>query len=69
MLNNLEDGENIPLNGARLGLGLLTIPENETLSPKARKALQSELMELGEKKKRRGIKKLFGKKGRTQVSI
>ena len=69
MLNNLEDGENIPLNGARLGLGLLTIPENETLSPKARKALQSELMELGEKKKRRGIKKLFGKKGRTQVSM
>ena len=60
--NNKENGENIPLNGALLGLGLLTIPEDETFTIEEREAFKSELMELGEKKKRRGIRKLFKKK-------
>ncbi len=65
MLNN---GENICLNGRRMGKGLLTIPEDDILSPK-KNELRMELLALGDKKlalgdkvKRKGLKKLFGKK-------
>jgi len=61
-----ENGENMPLNGA-LG-GLLTIPEDEAVSSEEKKALQTEKMVLGEKKKgkRRG---LFSKKKKKSVQI
>jgi hypothetical protein len=59
---NFEDDENICLNGRPMGRGLKTIPEDDTLSDKARNDLKTELLALSEKK-RKGLKKFFGKKG------
>ena len=59
---NFEDDENICLNGRRMGMGLKTIPEDDTLSPKARNDLKMELLALSENNKRKGLKKFFGKK-------
>mmetsp|Transcript_5433 Transcript_5433/g.13599 ORF Transcript_5433/g.13599 Transcript_5433/m.13599 type:complete len:604 (-) Transcript_5433:1440-3251(-) len=58
-----EDGENIPFNP----MGLSPIPEEGTMSPKARTALKQELLLLGEKKKRKGLRKLFKKKREIQM--
>lgn len=59
----LDNGENICLNGRRMGKGLLTIPEDDILSPK-KNEVRMELLALGDKNKakRKGLKKLFGKK-------
>jgi hypothetical protein len=65
MLNS-GDSENMCLNGRRIGMGLRTIPEDETLSPK-KNELKLELMALGDKKKRKGLKKLFGKKTMMEI--
>ena len=59
---NFEDGENVCLNRKHMVKGLMTIPENDTLSPKARSNLKSELLELSEKNKRKGLQKIFGRK-------
>ncbi|KAL3809669.1 hypothetical protein ACHAXA_004220 [Cyclostephanos tholiformis] len=59
---NFEDGENVCLNKKHMVRGLMTIPENDILWSKTRSNLKSELLELSEKNKRRGLKKLFGKK-------
>eukprot|EP00571_Detonula_confervacea_P009664 CAMPEP_0172320270 /NCGR_PEP_ID=MMETSP1058-20130122/40152_1 /TAXON_ID=83371 /ORGANISM="Detonula confervacea, Strain CCMP 353" /LENGTH=619 /DNA_ID=CAMNT_0013035499 /DNA_START=39 /DNA_END=1898 /DNA_ORIENTATION=+ len=69
---DVQDSENNPLSGntgrRALGMGLSTIPENGTLSPKAKSnALKAELLALGEKKKKKGLKKLFGKKRGVQI--
>ena len=69
-MHNKADSENICRNGRRgMGMtGLLPIPEDDTLSP-MKNELKSELLALNDKKlalsdkmKRRGLKKLFGKK-------
>jgi hypothetical protein len=59
---NFEDGENVCLNRKDMVKGLMTIPENDTLSPMARSNLKSELLELSEKNKRKGLKKIFRRK-------
>lgn len=72
-----EDSENNPLQGngrcALVGMGLSTIPEDGTLSPNPKAktntdALKAELLELGAKKKRKGLRKLFRKR-RTAQSV